>query len=198
MSSSTSSQWMPIPPPINRQWRRCLGVARARRGNHSRGADTIRPSASVTTKESRVNATSTASLICILLMVLVPGMNELITIILDQLPECRELMAPKTSRLRQCNRLQPELRVFLRALDVNMPRLISFSTKEKESETSYPPHFWHGKRLSRCSNFFKPQNELRKTFPMSRSSMSVIPEAPSRLRGCVYRTFQLPAMALRN
>jgi hypothetical protein len=59
-SSSRSGQWMPCPRPIRRQFRRCSGVALARRGNHASGAATSRPSASTTRSRSSVTVTSTA------------------------------------------------------------------------------------------------------------------------------------------
>lgn len=61
ISSSTDSQWIPIPPPIKRHLRRCSAVALSNRGNHANGEETSRPSASTTRSIVSVNATSTAS-----------------------------------------------------------------------------------------------------------------------------------------
>lgn len=51
-SSSRSGQWMPTPPPINRQLRRSRGLPWSRRGYQVRGAVTVRPSRSSTTTAS--------------------------------------------------------------------------------------------------------------------------------------------------
>ena len=48
MSSSRSGQWMPMPGPTSSQLRRSLGRASAKRGYHSRGTETRRPSPSST------------------------------------------------------------------------------------------------------------------------------------------------------
>src|SRR2546425_387420 len=80
MSSSTSSQWIPTPRPMSRQLARCLGVARRRRGNHGSGAETRRPSTSVTINSSSVHATSTASATGLLAKVLIPGNDKLFTV----------------------------------------------------------------------------------------------------------------------
>src|SRR2546426_10864113 len=48
ISSSISSQWIPIPPPINPHSLLCFSVALKSRGNHTSGTDTVRPSSSTT------------------------------------------------------------------------------------------------------------------------------------------------------
>ncbi len=148
MSSSTSSQWMPTPPPIRRQFRSCFGDARSRRGNHSSGADTVRPSFSATTSESAVKETSTASAAVLLMMVVVPSVDKLITILLNHTAERRKLVAAKSPRLRQFNRLQPEFRILLRPLNMNVSRFMSFTTEKEEPESPRAQYFWHGARLA--------------------------------------------------
>src|SRR2546428_6236555 len=61
ISSSISSQWIPIPPPINSHSLLCFSVALKSRGNHTSGTDTVRPSSSTTVKASLEHETSTAS-----------------------------------------------------------------------------------------------------------------------------------------
>src|SRR5215471_13012342 len=78
MSSSTLSQWIPMPRPTRRQLARCLGVARRRRGNHASGAETRRPSTSLTISSSSVHSTSTASATGLLAKVLVSRNDKLI------------------------------------------------------------------------------------------------------------------------
>src|SRR5438477_11488190 len=60
ISSSTASQWMPIPPPIKRHSFLCSAVAWSKRGNQTSGAEISRPSASTTRRLSLVQLTSTA------------------------------------------------------------------------------------------------------------------------------------------
>jgi hypothetical protein len=52
ISSSISSQWIPIPLPIKRQFFLCKSVASRKRGNHSKEVKTSRPSAKTTRRES--------------------------------------------------------------------------------------------------------------------------------------------------
>src|SRR5438094_987725 len=60
ISSSISSQWIPI-PPINYHSLLCFSVVLKSRGNHTSGTDTVRPSSSTTVKASLEHETSTAS-----------------------------------------------------------------------------------------------------------------------------------------
>ena len=61
MSSSSATQEMPIPEPMSLQALRSSGEASRRRGNHSSGAEIVRPSASVTIISMSLNATCVAS-----------------------------------------------------------------------------------------------------------------------------------------
>ena len=60
MSSSISSQCIPIPLAMSRQGLRCFGVASLKRGNHSRGADISRPSDRATMSASALKRTLSA------------------------------------------------------------------------------------------------------------------------------------------
>ena len=60
MSSSRSGQWIPIPSPMNRQFRRSSGVPCSRRGYQAMGIEIVRPSAKSTVNVSFVTVTSIA------------------------------------------------------------------------------------------------------------------------------------------
>jgi hypothetical protein len=92
----------------------------------------------VTTNESFVNVTSTASVTGLAVVVLVPGSDELISMLLNHSAERRQLVATKTPRLRQLNRLQPKLRVFLRVLNVNVTRFMAFTTEKEKPKSTRP------------------------------------------------------------
>jgi hypothetical protein len=59
-SSSKSSQRIPSPPPISRNCCLSLIDARRRRGYHTNGTETLRPSTRSTTKASSVSCARTA------------------------------------------------------------------------------------------------------------------------------------------
>src|SRR5262245_29819031 len=63
MSSSRSGQWIPWPPPINRQEVRSFAVPCTRRGYQASGTAMVRPSASSTDKVSAVTFTCVATVL---------------------------------------------------------------------------------------------------------------------------------------
>src|SRR2546421_13034971 len=63
---------------MSRQFARCFGVARSSRGNQASGAETRRPSTSVTINSSSVHLTSTASATGLLAKVLIPRNDKLV------------------------------------------------------------------------------------------------------------------------
>ena len=145
---------------MSRQFRLCFKVARSKRGSHSNGDETQRPSAKVTTIESFVNLTSTASATDLAVKALIPGSDEFISVFCNHSAKCRQLVTPKVSRLRQLTRLQPELRVFLRVLHMNVPGFIAFTTEEEESATPRPQHFWHARTLAHSRRRDRPECAL--------------------------------------
>ena len=69
------------------------------------------------------------------------------SIFLNHTAESRKFVAAKATRLRQCYRLQPELRILLRSLHMDVPRLVAFATEKEEPESPRAQHFRHGTRL---------------------------------------------------
>jgi hypothetical protein len=90
-------------------------------------------------------------------MALIPSVDEFIAMLFYHGAEYRQLVAPKAPRLRQLNRLQPKLRVLLRALHMDMSGLVAFSTEEEEPETPRPQHFWHTGTIVMSLRFHKPK-----------------------------------------
>ena len=74
---------------MSRQFRLCFRLARSKRGKHSNGAETQRPSAKVTTSESLVNVTSTVSATGLTVKVLIPGSDEFISVFYNHSAKCR-------------------------------------------------------------------------------------------------------------
>src|SRR5438067_13927870 len=128
---------------MSRHFVRCAGVARSRRGNHANGADTRRPSASVTTNSSAVQATSTASAMGLLAKVLIPSDDKLVAMFRNERVQLAQLRASKAARLDQLNRLQPELGVAFRLFHMNMPRLLTFATEEEKPKAANPQNLRH-------------------------------------------------------
>ena len=133
MSSSTASQWMPIPPPINRHSFLCSGVAFCNRGDQTSGTEISRPSANTTRRLSSVQLTSTASGSTSTAKVLIPFLQQNIPILFDNLLDFRQLTATEATRLHQRYRAEPELSKFFSLLDVNMRRLMPFQAEEEKS-----------------------------------------------------------------
>src|ERR1041384_7447139 len=75
---------MPIPPPISSHSFRCLGLALNRRGNHTNGTDTVRPSSRVTVSSWFVHDTSTARTSLLSAKVGIPPLQEPISILQNQ------------------------------------------------------------------------------------------------------------------
>src|SRR3954468_11638213 len=115
---------MPTPRPINRQFLRCLAVASRRRGNHSSGAETCLPSARVTTRESLVKETCTASAAGLTDKVLIPRNYKLLAMLFNHFSDSGQFMVPESSIFRQGNRLQPIFGIFVAAFNMDMRRLI--------------------------------------------------------------------------
>src|SRR2546425_9147439 len=99
ISSSISSQWIPIPPPINSHSLLCFSVALKSRGNHTSGTDNVRPSSSTTVKASLEHETSTAIASLLTTEVCIPSLHEKISILFNQFTNNRQLVGSKTSRL---------------------------------------------------------------------------------------------------
>ena len=109
MSSSRSGQWIPSPPPMSRQRARCFVVPCRSRGYHASGASTVRPSANSTLSVSFVTLTfSAATWRNSFVKVLIPTIQQLLLTLLDQLLQPVQLMAAKTTTLRQPCRIKPE------------------------------------------------------------------------------------------
>src|SRR4030042_3207921 len=83
ISSSTSSQWMPMPPPIRRQFFLCSLVAFNKRGNQARGAESSRPSARLTCNATVLTDTSTAKGSTFIAKVLMPFLLQQVLIVFN-------------------------------------------------------------------------------------------------------------------
>src|SRR5215208_1330752 len=133
-SSSRSGQWRPTPPPISRQLRRCSALAARSAGNHSSGALTSRPSASRTRRASSVNDASTArgSTGILAAEELIPFLLEQRPVLVHQATQLRQLPAAEPTAAGERHGHEPELRVRLRPLDVNVSRLPALVAEEEE------------------------------------------------------------------
>src|ERR1041384_5755444 len=101
---------MPIPPPISSHSFRCLGLALNRRGNHTNGTDTVRPSSRVTVSSWFVHDTSTARTSLLSAKVGIPPLQEPISILQNQVSNHRYLVTPKSTVRRQSNFNKPSRR----------------------------------------------------------------------------------------
>jgi hypothetical protein len=149
ISSSIASQWSPTPPPIASHRLRCAGVASSRRGNHTKGTDTIRPSSKTTVSESSEHDASTANASLVSTETGIPFLHQEFSTLFHELSNLRQFVAPKTSVRRQRDRIEPELRVPPGVRDVNVRRLAVLQTVEEEPVAADPQQGWHGCSLLR-------------------------------------------------
>lgn len=143
ISSSTASQWIPIPPPMKRHSFLCSGVAFCNRGNQTNGTDISRPSASTTRRLSSVQLTSTARGSTSTAKVLIPFLQQRVPILFDNLLHFRQLTTTETARFHERYRVQPEFSKPFTLLDVNMRRLMPFQTEEEKSVSFNSQCYWH-------------------------------------------------------
>jgi hypothetical protein len=153
MSSSMASQWMPMPPPIGSQSRRCCGVAARRRGNHTNGTDTVRPSSRTTVSESSEHETSIANASPLSTEVGIPLLQKELSILIHELSNRRQFVTPKTTIRRQSHRIEPELRVTTGLRHMNVCRLAILQTVEEEPVPTNPQQGWHSISLPRLLKF---------------------------------------------
>src|SRR5262249_15178050 len=144
---------IPTPRPMSRQFARCLGVARRRRGNQASGAETRRPSTSVTISSSSVHLTSTASATGLLAKVLIPSNDKLVAMFFNERIKLSEFCAGEAASLDHFDRFKPKFRVALRLLHMDVARFVTFTTKEEKAISANAQNFWHaaGILLEPCS-----------------------------------------------
>jgi hypothetical protein len=87
---------MPMPPPISSQSDRSRGEASNNRGNHTKGAETTRPSDKVTDSASFEHDTFTASVSVFSTKVLMPFLQKELRVLHDDLPDLNHLVPAKT------------------------------------------------------------------------------------------------------
>ncbi len=126
-----------MPGPMSLQLARCDGEESRSRGNHSSGAETDRPSARVTWRESVSTSTETALASVLTLAVdsnvVIPFVPYLLFVFLYQFSNLFELLAEKSVRLCQQNRIQPELGILLGGLNMDVKWLFRLTAEMKGS-----------------------------------------------------------------
>src|SRR3989304_890696 len=97
-----------------------MSVASSKRGNHASGAASSRPSASTTRSWTCVTLTSTAVASNLTAEVGIPCLQELQSMLDHQRPQTLQVMSPKAVRLRDADRVEPELCHVVTMLDMNV------------------------------------------------------------------------------
>ena len=111
MSSSISSQWIPIPSPMNSHSFLCFSVAFKSRGNQTNGTVTVRPSSSTTVNASLKQETSTAIASLLLTEVCIPSLHEKISILFDESTNDHQFVTSETTVGRQIDGIKPKFRI---------------------------------------------------------------------------------------
>src|ERR1035438_10889913 len=112
-----------MPPPISSQSDRSRLDASASLGNHTSGAETTRPSESLTHRASREHDTSTASVSVLDTKVLMPFLQKDSRVPHHDFPDLGHLVRPKTAHVGDRHGFEPKLRVTPRVRHVNVRRL---------------------------------------------------------------------------
>src|SRR5271157_5464452 len=136
-----------MPPPMSSQSALCFADAPTSRGNQARGTATVRPSDRTTLRSSSVQDTFTASASALSTKVLMPLLQEELLILRDDLADFGQFVAAETAVVRECNRLQPELRITASVSNVDVRWLSSLETVKKESITTNPQKRRYGTSL---------------------------------------------------
>src|SRR5712664_1832286 len=143
MSSSTSGQWIPWPPPISRKFARWAGVASESLQDQAKGTLMTRPSArdatisSFVTRTSRIRGSAPAA-------VVIPCLHDLLVIPPNKLADPSQLVCGKPMVPREHQRFQPELAGASVSLHVNMGRLVAVEAGEEEPiRSSDATDSWH-------------------------------------------------------
>jgi hypothetical protein len=109
-----------------------------------------------------------------------PLLQEELLIFLNELPDFIQFVAAETSVVRECDRLQPELRVTASVSNVDVRWLSSLETVKKESVTANPQNRRHGTSLPlfcATENFPLDYGKLRaQRLPFERRLRSCDPE----------------------
>lgn len=147
ISSSMVSQWIPIPPPISSQPARCFCVASSKRGNQAIGAATVRPSVRTTVNVSSEQRTSIARASFRSAKVLIPLLQEKLSILNNDLSKFRNFVTSEAARISERNRGQPKFRVPFCLGDVNMSRLLPFHAEKEKPVSTYSQQHRHDVNL---------------------------------------------------
>src|SRR3989475_11971291 len=143
MSSSTSGQWIPWPPPISRKLARWPEVASESRQDQAKGTLMTRPSArhatisSFVTRTSRIRGSPPAA-------VVIPRLHDLLVMLSNDLADPSQLVCCKPMVSREHQRVQPELARAPVSLHVDVGRLVAIEAGEEEPiRSGDAPDAWH-------------------------------------------------------
>src|SRR5947209_4491926 len=133
MSSSSSGQWIPSPPPMRRQWSFSSGVPWRSLGYHTMGTATVRPSTRSTVRVSSLSVTWRALAAWISSAeVLIPAPQQRGLLILDKLLHLANLAPGEPTLAVEANRFEPELGDAVVTFDVDVRRLATISRIEEK------------------------------------------------------------------
>src|SRR3972149_3817853 len=118
---------------MKRQLLRSSSFASLSRGNHSKGADSVRPSSRWTTKASSLNSPLVARG-SLATKVFVPPFEEVFGVLIGQLTDTSGLSPGEASCIDELHRRESELGIPISFFHMDMRRLCSFPTKEEEPE----------------------------------------------------------------
>ncbi len=119
------------------------------------GTDTALPSSSTTVSEWPEHETSTATASLLSTKVLIPSLQEEISILQYKPSNERQLVASKTAVRCQRYGIEPKFRIAPRVRDVDVWWLTILQTVEEEPEATDPQQRWHSNSLLPSTGFQK-------------------------------------------
>lgn len=148
-SSSRSGQWRPWPSPINSQLLRSFTVPFSRRGYHTKGLDTARPSDNSTVMVEEPIFTFSTQRSRSGVKVFMPRFEEFGFVGLDDGLDGQKLGRAKSSATVKSHRFDPELRGIIVALHVDMRRLRAVVGVKVEPIRPDSQDGWRAVRITR-------------------------------------------------
>jgi hypothetical protein len=90
----------------------------------------------------------------------IPLLLEKRLVFLDEVADFSKFVAPEVNRACEPNRAEPELRVALCLLNVDMRWLVSFAAEKKESIPFNPQNSWHSSLIAHPASEEKAAGSL--------------------------------------
>ena len=143
-SSSISGQWIPLPPPMSRQFARSDVLACLRRGYQADGTESDRPSDSSTLNVSSVTETLIAlGEVNSVAEIVIPSLQQLRRVICNMPLDLAKFSTPESAAVCEAYGIEPEFGDHVVALNVYVGWLMPVTRVEEEAIRANPQNCGH-------------------------------------------------------